>query len=142
MAITARGNSVNATTMADNWSSGVQRSGAKWQSGSKSPRRLPNADPAANVASWQTGVQGAGPKMQAALSDPSYLTNLEAGVTAKVSSYTGSGTARKANALKGFQKSAAMVEKALANLPPKGPAGTNSGRSTAFQEAMHAQKGQ
>lgn len=141
MAITQRSNQINPATMATNWAQGVGSAGAKWQNGVRSPRRLPNADPSANVANWQTGVAAAGPKLQAALSDPSYLTNLDAGVGAKVSSYTGSGTTRKANAQAGFSKVAPMISSALSSLPPKGPKGTNTARSTAFQQAMHDQKG-
>lgn len=140
MAITQR-TSIDPNAMATAWAARVGQSGAKWVAGVKAPRRLPNANPSANASAWTAGVAAAEPKFVKGISDPSYLTNLEAGVTNKQSSYTGSGTAKKANAAAGFAKVAAMIPTALAALPPRGPKGTNSARGAAFAEAMHAQKG-
>lgn len=141
MAITVR-TSTNPTTMANNWATRVAQSGTTWLNGIKSPRRLPNADPAKNMTNWQAGVAGAGPTYEKGVSSPNYLPDLEAGATAKQASYTGSGNAKKANAQAAFTKVAAMIDSVLPTLPAKGPKGTNTARSTAFQEAMHAKKGQ
>ena len=141
MAISVR-TDINPQTMADNWATRIAQSGQKWLNGIKSPRHLPNANPTENANNWIAGVTAAKPQFQSGISAPDYLTNLEAGATAKQSSYTGSGTAKKARALNSFTKVAPMIKAALAALPPKGPAGTNTARSTAFQEAMHKLKGE
>lgn len=140
MAITVRG-APNATTMANNWATGVAAAGAKWLNGVNNPRALPNANPQQDAANWLAGVTAAQPAYIAGISSPNYLTDLAAGATAKQSSYTGSGTTRKANAQAAFTNVATMIQGALASLPAKGPKGTNTARSTAFANAMHAQKG-
>jgi hypothetical protein len=140
MAITVR-TSTNPTTMANNWASRVAASGTAWLNGINSPRRLPNANPAAATSNWTAGVAGAAKTYEAGISGPNYLANLSAGATAKQASYTGSGNAKKANAQAAFTKVAAAIDAILPTLPARGPAGTNTARSTAFQEAMHARKG-
>jgi hypothetical protein len=140
MAIAVR-NDINPTTMADNWAARISQSGQRWLNGIKAPRVLPNSNPSAAGSNWTAGVTAAEPSYVAGMSAPDYLTNLEAGATAKQASYTGSGAAKKARALNAFTKVAPMIKAALATLPPKGPPGTNTARSTAFQAAMHAQRG-
>lgn len=140
MAITVR-STINPQNMATRWQSGVAASGARWLAGVKSPRVLPNANPTSNAANWQAGVATAVPKYERNTTGPTYLTRLEAGATAKQGSYTGSGAAHQADFLSSATKVAQAVEQAINGLPPKGPRGTNTGRSTAFQEAMHAKKG-
>ena len=141
MAITQR-QGVNATTMAANWTKGVAAAGAKWLTGVESPRQLPNANPQAAANNWTAGVQAAQPLYIAGLSNPNYLTRLDAGAKAKQGSYTGAATTHAADFQSSANKLVGMIASALQSLPPKGPPGTNSGRSTAFQEAMHALKGQ
>ena len=141
MAITQR-NQIDPNAMATAWSAGVAAGGAKWLAGIKSPRVLPNANPAANAANWLAGVTAGEPAYVAGVSGPNYLTSLEAGATAKQGSFTGSGAARKANAVSSFTKLAPLIQQARAALPPKGPKGTNTARATAFATAMHALKGQ
>jgi len=140
MAITAR-TTIDPNAMATAWATGVQSGGAKWIAGVKAPRRLPNANPAQNAANWIAGVTAAEPAFVAGISSAAYLPALEAGVTAKVGSYTGAATTKKANAVAGFTKVAPMIQTALASLPPRGPKGTNAARGAAFANAMHAQKG-
>lgn len=140
MAITVR-TTTNPATMTTNWTTRVAASGTTWLNGINSPRRLPNANPTLNADNWSAGVAAAKPTYTAGISSPNYLTNLAAGATAKQSSYTGSGNAKKANALAAFTKVAAAIDQILPTLPARGPAGTNTARSTAFQEAMHAKKG-
>jgi hypothetical protein len=140
MAITTR-TTINPTNMATRWASGVSAGGARWLAGIKSPRRLPNADPARNGANWQTGVATAVPKYEKGITGTAYLTRLENGATAKQGSFTGAGAAHQADFQSAATKIATAVEQALSTLPPKGPRGTNIGRSTAFQEAMHARRG-
>ena len=67
--------------------------------------------------------------------------NLAAGATAKQSSYTGSGNAKKANAQAAFTKVAAAIDSILPTLPIRGPAGTNTARSTAFRRRCTPKKG-
>lgn len=141
MAITVR-TTINPTNMATRWQSGVASAGARWLTGIKSPRILPNHNPTQNAANWQSGVATAVPKYERNITGAAYLTRLEAGATAKQGSYTGSGAAHQADFQSAATKIATAVEQALASLPPKGPRGTNTGRSTAFQEAMHAKRGQ
>lgn len=141
MAITRR-TSIDPASMTSNWSKGVAAAGGRWLKGVQSPRNLPNADPDKNVANWQTGVASAGPSMKAGISSPNYLTRLEAGATAKQSSYAGAGSAHSADFGAAASKLAPMIQNALSSLPAKGPRGTNSQRSVAFAEAMHTQRGQ
>lgn len=141
MAITQR-TGINPTTMASNWQKGVAASGAKWLAGVENPRHLPNANPQANAANWLAGVQQAQPSYVAGVSAPDYLTRLDTGAKAKQASYTTAAQTHLADFSASATKLAPMIQHALSTLPAKGPRGTNSGRSTAFQEAMHAQKGQ
>lgn len=141
MAITQR-TGINPTTMAANWSKGVAAAGASWLQGVENPRALPNANPQQNASNWLAGVQQAQPAYVAGVSSPNYLTRLDAGAKAKQGSYTGSGQAHAADFASSANKLAPMIQTALASLPPKGPRGTNTARSDAFQTAMHAQKGQ
>ena len=140
MAITPRStiNPQNATTR---WQNGVAGAGARWLTGIKSPRALPNANPTRNAANWQAGVAQAVSKFERNISSPHYLTRLENGATAKQGSYTGSGAAHSADMLSSMTKVAAAIEQVLPTLPAKGPRGTNTARSTAFQEAMHSKRG-
>lgn len=140
MAITVR-TTINPANMANNWAAKVAQSGTTWLNGVKSPRRLPNADPTKNAADWIANVTAAQPQFIAGISAADYLPKLEAGATAKQSSYSGAGAAHKAQAQQAFTKVAAAIESILPTLPARGPAGTNSARSTAFQTAMHAKKG-
>lgn len=132
---------LNAQTMADAWAAGVGRAGTNWTQGIQNPRQAPNANPAQMAANWQQGVANAAPRFSAAVSAGDFVTKWQQGAVAKVASFTGSGTARKSNAAAGFAKVVPMIQSSLANLPAKGPKGTNSGRAQAFGEAMHAQKG-
>ena len=141
MAITQR-QGVNAQTMSANWSKGVAAAGTKWFAGVENPRVLPNANPQGNAANWLAGVQAAQPAYVSGVSDPNYLTRLDAGAKAKQGSYTGAAQTHAADFAASATKLTGMIAQALSQLPPKGPAGTNSSRSTAFQEAMHALKGQ
>jgi hypothetical protein len=140
MAIATR-TTTNPTNMASRWASGVSAGGARWLAGIKAPRRLPNADPTKNGANWQTGVATAVPKYEKGITGAAYLTRLENGATAKQGSFTGSGAAHQADFHSSATKIAAAIDHAVSSLPPKGPRGTNIGRSTAFQEAMHAHRG-
>jgi hypothetical protein len=140
MAITPRTN-INAANMATRWSQGVAGAGARWLGGIRSPRNLPNADPANNTANWLSGVSAAGPKFNKGISDPAYLTRLENGAQAKQGSYTGSGAAHQADFGSAASKIATAIDGALAQLPKKGPRGTNGGRSTSFGDYMHQRRG-
>lgn len=133
---------LNAQTMADNWAKGMNGAGANWTAGINAPRNNPNADPAKNTANWQAGVANAGPRFNAGISSPDFMVKWQNGAKNKVASFTGAGNASKATYTTAAGKVANMITQSLANLPAKGPAGTNTGRSTAFQEAMHALKGQ
>ena len=141
MAITQR-TTINPTSMTSNWTKGVTGAGAKWFAGIENPRALPNANPTQNANNWLAGVQQAQPAYIAGVSNPNYLTRLDNGAKAKQGSYSGAGTAHAADYGSSAPKLATMIQTSLASMPPKGPSGTNSGRSTAFQESMHAQKGQ
>lgn len=141
MAIAVR-TGVDAGKMATSWSAGMAQGGTKWGNGLRSPRKLPNADPAANTSAWQAGVAGAGPSFNAGISSPSYLTKLEAGIPAGQSKFGSAGASRAPQAQAAFQKLAPLINAAVASLPPKGPKGTNSNRAAAFGTAMHAVKGQ
>jgi hypothetical protein len=141
MAITQR-TGVNPQTMAANWTKGVAAAGSKWLTGIENPRALPNANPQQNAQNWLAGVEQAQPAYIAGVSSPNYLTRLDAGAKAKQGSYTGAAQTHAADFASSAQRLAPMIQQALSNLPPKGPKGTNTQRSTAFQEAMHAQKGQ
>lgn len=141
MAIAKR-TTIDANAMTTAWSAGLQRSGGRWLSGIRSPRELPNANPDANVTNYLTRTAAAGPALKAGITSPNYLTRLEAGAQAKQASFTGAGQAHAADFGSSAQKLATIIGDARANLPPKGPRGTNTARSTAFQEAMHAKKGQ
>src|ERR1019366_3158191 len=136
MAIQKR-SGVNPTTMAANWAKGVGVSGAKWIAGVESPRNLPNADPVRNTSNWTSGVAAAAPLYNAGISNPAYLDRLDKGAKAKQGSYTGSGTAHQADALSSFEKLAPIIQAGVNALPPKGPRGTNEGRSSAFAQYMH-----
>lgn len=140
MAITQR-TQLNPQQGATNWAAGVGRSGSKWLNGVMTPRQLPNANPANATANWTAGVSAAAPSYSAGLSSPNYLTRLASGATAKQGSYTGAGQAHQADYATAAGKLYPLITNALSTLPPKGPRGTNSSRSTAFQQAMHAQKG-
>jgi hypothetical protein len=140
MAITPR-TTINPQNMASRWQNGVAAAGARWLAGIKSPRALPNANPTQNAANWQAGVAGAVPKYEHNISGAGYLTRLENGATAKQGSYTGSGAAHASDMLSSAQKIATAIEQIVPTLPRKGPRGTNTGRSTAFQDAMHARRG-
>jgi hypothetical protein len=141
MAITPR-TTINPQNMAARWQSGVAAGGARWLAGLKSPRRMPDANPTQRAANWQAGVATAVAKFEKNTTGPTFLTRLENGATAKQGSYTGAGTAHQADFLASAGKLATAIETAVGALPPKGPRGTNTGRSTAFQEAMHAKRGQ
>lgn len=141
MAISKR-TSIDPGSMQANWSKGVAASGGKWLKGVQSPRKLPNENPDQNVSNWQTGVSSAGPAMKAGITSPNYLTRLEAGATAKQSSYAGAGSAHAADFGAAAQKLSGMIQEAMGTLPAKGPRGTNAQRSVAFAEAMHSKRGQ
>jgi hypothetical protein len=141
MAITQR-QGVNAATMASNWQKGVAAAGSKWLAGVENPRALPNANPQNNASNWLAGVQQAQPRYISGVSDPNYLTRLDTGAKAKQGSYTGAAQTHAADFSTSANKLVGMIAQAVSQLPPKGPAGTNSQRSTAFQEAMHALRGQ
>lgn len=133
---------LSADAMSTAWATGVGGAGTKWTNGISNPRQAPNANPAQNTANWQTGVADAAPTYEAAISSSNYVPAWQAGAKAKVASYTGSGSARKANYAAAAAKLVPLINQALTTLPPKGPKGTNTARSTAFQTAMHAVKGQ
>lgn len=133
---------ISAQTMADNWAKGISNAGTKWTSGIDNPRSDPNANPGQNTQNWQQGVAAAAPTYQDAISSPAYVPAWKAGAKAKVSSFTGSGNARKANFAAAAAKLVPMINTAMSGLPAKGPKGTNIQRSVAFATAMHAQKGQ
>lgn len=140
MAITKR-SQLDPNAAATAWAAGMGRSGANWLKGIRSPRNIPNADPTKNTANYLAGVAAAGPSFSAGISSPRYLQRLEDGASAKQASFTGAGAAHQADYNSAATKLFPLITNALATLPPRGPRGTNSGRSTAFQEAMHAQRG-
>lgn len=140
MAITAR-STINPQQATTRWQNGVAANTARWLAGIKAPRRLPNANPVQNAANWQAGVAGAVTKFEHNTTGQPYLTRLENGATAKQASYGGSGAAHAPDMLSSMTKIAAAIEAVLPTLPAKGPRGTNTGRSTAFQEAMHQRRG-
>ena len=132
---------INAATMVANWTKGIQGAGQKWTAGIDNPRQEPNANPAAATTNWEAGVAAGAPAYTAALSNPQFLQLWRAGAKAKVASFTGSGQARAQNYAKSAEALAPMIAQALSSLGPKGPRGTNTARSTAFQTAMHALRG-
>jgi len=140
MAIAQRGQ-LNPQAAATKWSQRVGQSGATWLGGIQAPRRLPNADPAKNTAAWQQGVAAAGPAMEKGISDPSYLTRLETGAKNKQASYSGAGTAHQTDMQNAMNKVLPAIQNIVATLPPRGPRGTNNGRSAAVADGLHALRG-
>ncbi len=140
MAINPR-TTLDPTAAASAWSTRVGASASKWLKGVESPRRLPNANPQQNATNWLAGVTSAEPRFVAAISSPAYLTALDAGATAKQGNYSAAGQRSQAKMQAAMTKVLPAIQAIVAALPPRGPAGTNSGRSTQLQTALHALKG-
>lgn len=92
--------SVSPTTMAANWTKGVQQSSAKWLAKYLAPKVLFNADPTTAQTNWLAGVQ-------AAAAAGTYATNFGAPTVAQTAAnnassfgaanYAASGTNKAAN---------------------------------------------
>ena len=133
---------VDANTMATNWSSGVQRSGAKWAAGALKPRRMFNADPAGATAAWTAGVSAAAPSYQSGLANAD-LATMESNINGVGQQrYSQAGTAKAAK----FQKKAASLSSAISSVLSSLPADRSTpsariARMTAFATGMHNLKG-
>lgn len=133
---------IDAGTMTQNWSQGVQRSGAKWAAGALKPRRMFNSDPSAAASSWAAGVAAAQPTYQAGLQGAD-LAVMEANINGVGQQrYSQAGTAKVAK----FQKKAVNLAAALTQVRASLPASRATvqdriARSVAQQQGMHALKG-
>lgn len=107
----------NPSAAADNWSKGVQASGAKLASGYANPRRDPKANPAASATAWQAGVANAAPAYQTGIA--SY--NADAAIASMnangVSRYTQAATTKKANYANVAVQLIPAIQSAAAALP-------------------------
>lgn len=133
---------LSAATMAANWQKGVGAAGVTWTGGIANPRQNPNANPQQNASNWVAGVSNGEPAYLAGISNPNFMSNWQNGAKNKQASYTGSGAAKVANFAAAAARLVPMITQSMSALPAKGPKGTNTQRSTAFQQAMHALKGQ
>ncbi len=96
-------NSINPTTMATNWTTGVQNNGAKWLAKYLAPRVAFNADPTGSQTKWQNGINGA-------IARNAYATGMQnASLTVAATNAQSFGQANYVNA--GSQKAAKYAAK-------------------------------
>lgn len=137
------GQRINAQTMADNWGTGVGRSGSKWRDKSLMPRVMFNANPDGMATAFLREVTASVDRYKANVAATD-LTQMEASIRGQgMNSYQASGTGKKAN----FQKVAPALANAIADVANSLPADRSTpeareARMLAQSRGMRAKRGQ
>lgn len=127
----------SAAEAAANWLAAMQNVTAKVQAGAARVTQAPGAAAAANQSGYLAGVAQSAGKWARNVAAVT-LQQWQAAVAAKAGNISTGARAAASKQSAAMSKVMGMVANARASLPPRGPKGTNNGRSAAFSDAMHA----
>jgi len=136
---------VNPTTMAANWTTGVQNNSAKWLAKYLAPSVLFNANPTASQAAWVAGVTAAAAAGSYAtgMSSVNLTTVATNATTYGAANYAASGTKKAANYSAKTPALAAAITsvRATVSAMPNATLQDRINRMTAWANGMATYKG-
>jgi hypothetical protein len=130
----------SAAEAAQNWATAMAQAGAKYTAGVGRVTQSPNAKAAAAASSYAAGTANAVASGKfAAANNAVPLSTWQQGCTQKGAQRLASGAqAAQGKVQNVMSQLIPQIQSVAASLPPRGPKGTNDGRSAAFSQAMHA----
>ena len=137
---------VNAATMAANWTKGVAANSQKWLAKYLAPKALFNANPSQSQTNWIAGVNAAAAANSYAngLANVNLTTVANAASTYGVTNYAASGTNKAANYANVTQALASAISAVRATVlaMPNATLQDRINRMTAWANGMATYKGQ